>query len=354
MKILIRGTNWIGDAVMTIPAMRELRRLFPDAEITLYTRAWAEGLFRDVDFIDRILTVEDTGSNFRDTLAEARRLKKDEFDMAVLLTNSFQSAAVIRLAGIPRRFGYAREGRGVLLSDSIRVPKWKDERHQSFYYLNIIEQIENGVLGSHTVKNRKPKYELTVADKRRSDARSMLEDAGVDTTKKTVAFGAGSTNSMAKRWGEAKFAEVGRRVQSELGANVILLGSESEMQISQIVSALSEADFIDLTGTTDLAEVTAILSETDVFVSNDMGLAHIAAAVGTKTVVIFGPTNDVTTRPLGNNVEVIRHPVECSPCMLRECPIDHRCMTRVSVDEVFEKVKREFNAKTPKREDAKV
>lgn len=354
MKILIRGANWIGDAVMTIPAMRELRRLFPDAEITLYTRPWAEGIFRDADFIDRILTIEALRTNFRDTLSEAKQLKKNKYDIAVLFTNSFQSAAVVRLAGIPARFGYACEGRGVLLSDAIKTPIWKDERHQAFYYLNIIEQIEKRILGSNSVAASNPVCKLTVTDERRRNACLLLENAGVDRTKKIVAFGPGSTNSMAKRWGEAKFAELGQRLQTELGANIILLGSESETDVSRTVCALTDVDMIDLTGTTDLAEATAILSEVNVFVSNDMGLAHVAAAVGTKTIVIFGPTNDVTTRPFGGNAEVIRHPVECSPCMLRECPIDHRCMTRVSVDEVFEKVKREFNAKALSRKDAKI
>ncbi len=354
MKILVRGANWIGDAVMSIPAMRELRRLFPDDEITLYARPWAEGLFRDADFIDQILTIEARGSNFRDTLFEARRLKKNEHDMAVLFTNSFQSAAVIRLSGIPRRIGYSREGRGVLLSDAIKPPIWKDERHQAFYYLNIIERIEKGFLGSSTVAAGDPVCELAVTDERRRSARSLFADAGVDPMKKIVAFGPGSTNSMAKRWGEAKFAELGQRLQTELGTNIILLGSESETDVSRGVCALADAHFIDLTGKTNLAEATAILSEVDVFVSNDMGLAHVAAAVGTKTIVIFGPTNAAATRPLGDHAEIVRHPVECSPCMLRKCPIDHRCMTRVSADEVFEKVKRAFNAKSQRRKDAKI
>ena len=136
MKILIRGANWIGDAVMTIPAMGELRRLFPDAEMTLYTRPWAEGVFREAGLVDKILTVEPKSSRFRETAAEGRLLKRHGFDIAILFTNSFQSAAVVRFAGIPKRFGYAREGRGILLSDPIRPPAWRDEKHQVYYYLN--------------------------------------------------------------------------------------------------------------------------------------------------------------------------------------------------------------------------
>ena len=342
MKILIRGANWIGDAVMTIPAMRELRRLFPDAEMTLYTRPWAEGIFRDACLVDKILTVESKSSRFRETLAEGKALKRQGFDLAVLFTNSFQSAAVIRFAGIPKRFGYAREGRGILLTDPIKPPRWRDERHQVYYYLNIVSEIERRLFGTATVDEKEPISTLQVSEDRRSEARAFLEGAGVDLSKPIIAFGAGSTNSMAKRWGGEKFAELGSRLAAELGANILLLGTKNESDVSRQVIGLANADIIDLAGATDLSAATAILCECDLFVSNDMGLAHIAAAVGTKTIVIFGPTNDVTTRPFGPDAVIVRHEVECSPCMLRECPIDHRCMRRISVDRVFELAKKEL------------
>ncbi len=353
MRILIRGANWIGDAVMTIPAMRELRRLLPDAEITLYTRPWAEGVFRDAEFLDRIVEIERSDSRFRGVVEEGKRLREGKFDLAVLFPNSFESAVVLRLAGIPKRFGYSRDGRGILLSDAIKPPKWRDERHQVYYYLNLVSEIERRIFGTDTASNNEPVGELAVSELRRSRARKILDEAGVDLSRPLIAFGAGSTNSTAKRWGEERFARLGSRLNAELGANVILLGSRDEADVSARVSALSDADLIDLTGKTNLAKAMAILAEVDLFISNDMGLAHVAAAVGTKTLVIFGPTKDVTTRPFDSNAEVIRHQVECSPCMLRECPIDHRCMTRVSVEHVFEKAKELLNAKPQNRNDAK-
>jgi heptosyltransferase-2 len=337
MKILIRGANWIGDAVMTIPAMRELRRLFPEAEITLHTRPWAEGIFRDSGLVDEILTTGSGTSRFRETLGEARTLKPRGFDMSALFTNSFQTAAVVRFAGIPRRFGYAREGRGILLTDPIKPPVWRDVRHQVYYYLNIVSEIERRMLGTATVNEKEPVCAIVVSEKRRAEARAFLENAGVDLSKKIVGFGAGSTNSMAKRWGGEKFADLGSKLSAKFDANVLLLGSEKEADVSRQVIGLANADIIDLAGATDLSMATAILSTCDLFVSNDMGLAHVAAAVGTNTMVIFGPTNDVTTRPFGPNAVVLRHDVECSPCMLRECPIDHRCMTHISADMVFDR-----------------
>lgn len=336
MNILIRGANWIGDAVMTIPAMREIRRLFPESRITLLTRSWAEGIFRDADFVDEILTFESRDRSFANVFSEARRLRTGEFDLAVLFPNSFGSAAVVRLAGIPRRLGYASEGRSILLSDAIRRPRWKDERHQSLYYLKIAAEVERRLLGTETAAVAEATISLSVSESRRASAQERLDDAGLDLAKPIVAFGAGSTNSMAKRWGEMRFARLAELLQKRLDANILLLGAENETGASAQVSAFSDADIVDLTGATSIDEVTAILSVADLFVSNDMGLAHVSAAVGTPTVVIFGPTNDTVTRPLGESVAIVRERVECSPCMLRECPIDHRCMTRVSPERVFE------------------
>jgi heptosyltransferase-2 len=343
MKILVRGANWIGDAVMTIPAMRELRRLFPDAELTLYTRPWAEDIFRDANLVDKVLTAGPRHSRFSETVAQARLVQQHGFDIAVLFTNSFQSAAVVRFAGIPKRFGYAREGRGILLSDPIRPPAWRDERHQVYYYVNLVSELERRMFGTSTVEENAPVVDLAVSESKRNDARVFLEQTGVNASKKIVAFGAGSTNSMAKRWGAEKFAELGSKLAAELNVNIVLLGAKNEKDVSRQVCGLANADIIDLAGATDLSMATAVLSECDLFVSNDMGLAHLAAAVGTKTIVIFGPTNDVTTRPFGDNAVVVRENVECSPCMLRECPIDHRCMTRISADRVFEIAKSSLN-----------
>jgi heptosyltransferase-2 len=337
MKIIVRGANWIGDAVMSIPALRALRRTFPEANITLYTKAWAEGIFQDADFIDRILRVEAEGFGIRDVIRESKRVKQGSYDLAILFTNSFQTAAVARLAGVNQRVGYSREGRGILLSDPIRPPPWQNEKHQSSYYLNLIEELCKREGRAFLTESMDIEGLVTISPERRERAWSKLIDAGVDPSKPTIGLGVGSTNSAAKRWGSERYAELSDLIVDRIDANIVLLGSTVETDIASQVAALAKSDMIDLTGTTDLSTATAILSEIDLFVSNDMGLAHISAAVGTKTLVIFGPTNDITTRPLGSNASVIRHQVECSPCMLRECPIDHRCMTRVEAEVVFQR-----------------
>jgi heptosyltransferase-2 len=335
MKILVRGTNWIGDAVMSIPALRGLRRIFPDAQISLHTRSWARGIFQDAEFIDEILTFETENPKIKIVLEQAKILKDENFDLAVLFPNSLESALIARLAKIPKRFGYAKDGRSFLLSDAVEIPVWKRERHEVFYYLNLVAEIEKSYFGAQTILENEPRVDLNVSEERKIGARKILEENGVDLSKKTVALGVGSTNSRAKRWQTESYAKLNDKLQNDLSANVVLVGTKDELDVSNEVFEKSKLKPIILTGKTNLAEAVAILSEIDLLVSNDMGLAHIAPAVGTKTIVIFGPTNEKTTQPVGS--EIIRKPVECSPCMLRDCPIDHRCMTRISADEVFEK-----------------
>ena len=348
MKIVVRGTNWIGDAVMTIPALRELRRIFPDAEIFLHTRSWAKGIFQDADFIDEILAFENSGSKFKTVIAQAKNLRSHSFDLAILFTNSFESAFTTKLAGIPRRFGYAKEGRNFLLTDRLEIPFWKSERHESFYYLSLVADIENSFFGTETVLQIEPQVDLKVSEERKSAAQKILEENGVDLSKKTIALGVGSTNSRAKRWQTESYAELNDKLQNNLNANVILVGAKDELNVSHEVFEKSKVKPVILTGKTSLSEAVAVLSVVDLLVSNDMGLAHVAPAVGTKTLVIFGPTNPLTTQPLGAEI-IRREDVDCSPCMLRDCPIDHRCMTRISSQDVFEKIKKIFNAKAQGR-----
>jgi len=351
MKIVVRGTNWIGDAVMQIPALRELRRIFPDAFISLHTSDWARGIFQDAEFIDEIMTIERSESKTKTVLAQSKILKEKQFDLAVLFPNSFESALIAMLARIPKRFGYAKDARSFLLSDSIKIPEWKNGRHEVFYYLNLVAEIEKEFLGTATVLDNEPKIDLNVSDERIIEAKKILEENGVDLSRKIIALGVGSTNSRAKRWQAESYAKLNDKLQDEWKANVILVGAADELEVSERVFEMARIKPKILTGKTDLAAVAAILSVIDLFVANDMGLAHVAAAVGTKTLVIFGPTNENTTQPLGS--EIIRKTVECSPCMLRDCPIDHRCMTLIGATEVYEKAKEMLisdNAKINDRE----
>ena len=338
MNILIRGTNWIGDAVMTIPASRKLRTLFPDAKITLQTRAWAEEIFRQTDLFDEIIapvTLYD----------QIRALRPRKFDLAVVFPNSFSSALSTRLGGAKRRFGYNAERRSLLLTNPVNTPVWKNTRHEVYYYLELVDAVEQEFFGRVTIPNDlEPR--ISISHEQRSKARQALSDAGIDPGDRVVALAAGSTNSEAKRWHPESFARLNDLLQSEMGARVVLVGAKAEADISRRVSSVAKHPPIDLTGTTDLTGAAALLSEVDLLISNDMGLAHLAPAVGTNTVVIFGPTNQLTTRPFSDKATIISANVECSPCMLRTCPIDHRCMTRISVEEVFQRAKQKLRSES--------
>lgn len=339
MKILVHGTNWIGDSVMTVPALRALRGAFPEEEIVLYTRGNTAGVFAGSDFIDRLMTFEKEdglGAVFRET----RRLRNERFDLAILFPNSFASAVTPWLARIPRRFGFAKNARRILLTNAIEPPAWKDSRHEVFYYLELIKAIERAVLQTSTINENDANVSLIVPGERKENARRLLRENGSDLAWPVIAIGAGSTNSSAKRWPVERFAELVRRLQDDIGAIVVLLGSPGDQSVSNVLVESLPKKPIDLTGRTDIAEAAAILSVANLLISNDMGLAHLADAVGTRTAIIFGPTNHVTTRPFSPLAQVVRHEVECSPCMLRECPIDHRCMTRVTVDQVYQAAKR--------------
>jgi len=338
MKILVRGTNWIGDAIMTVPAARALRKIFPDAHIALHTRRWAEGIFADSGLFDDIISFEPSGSKFNSIMRQAKSLRRQKFDLAVLFPNSFESALVAKIAGIKRRFGYATDGRKFLLSDPVPVPEWKNQRHEVFYYLDLIGKVERSLFATETVRHAELEPRLGIPAEKLAAGRRLLEKYGLDPSKKTVALAAGSTNSRAKRWNTESYAKLNDKLCSELDVNVVLLGAKDEIDVSQNLILHSVIRPVDLTGKTDLTEAAAVLSEVDLLISNDMGLAHLAPAVGTGTLVIFGPTDPITTRPLSEHAEIIRaEGIECAPCMLRDCPIDHRCMTRVTVEQVFQK-----------------
>lgn len=338
MKIVVRGTNWIGDAVMSVPALRELRRIFPDAQISLHTRTWADGLFRDSGLIDDIITFDPHKWRVKDVYDNSAFLSDEDFDLAILLPNSFESAVTMFSARVPRRFGYNKDLRGLLLTDPIPVPEWKSRRHEVFYYLHLIAEVEKRVLGRETVAAATPDITLDVSDERIEEARLKLNEIGVDVDNGFVAIGAGSTNSRAKRWPTSNFAQLVDMIFERTGMTSVLLGAGDEASVADDVRKTANSKLISLVNKTDLDVAMAILASADVMVSNDMGLAHISAAVGTPTLTIFGPTNEATTRPFSPLADVIRENVECSPCMLRDCPIDHRCMTRISPQMVYDRL----------------
>lgn len=329
-RIVVRGTNWVGDAVMTVPALRELRRLFPHAHITLASRNWAHGLFAEADFIDDIQVHKDTG--LRSVVQQVRAWQKRQFDLAVLFPNSLEVALVAAISRVPIRTGYATEGRQRLLTHPLQLPEWRSSRHEIFYYLNIVQQLA----GSNN-KEATPDGSLVVSEARQDEARAFLKSHGVDGGRKIIALCPGSINSRAKRWPVERYAELADRLIDELDASVLLIGSPAEIDVSlEVVNAMRHKPTM-LTGKTNLSQLVNVLSLVDLLVTNDTGPAHIASALNRPTLVIFGPTNPLTTSPYSESGHIMRMPPDCAPCMLRDCPIDHRCMTAITPDAVFQR-----------------
>ena len=330
----MRGTNWVGDAVMTVPALRALRQAFPDAHVTLVSRPGTADIFAEADFVDEVLVYERRG--LASACRQIREWRRREFDLAVLFQNAFEAAAMAFLARVPVRIGYDTERRRALLTHAIALPPWKDERHESVYYLNLIEALERLPGVKLPFEATGPQFKLDVSADRQQKAREFLLQQGIRTEGPLVLICPGSINSRAKRWPAERYAAVADRFM-ETGASVTLIGSPAETEVSAQVCRLMRKQPIVLTGKTSVAEATAIIRVAGILITNDTGPAHIASAVGTPVLVIFGPTNPLTTRPFAPVAEIIRHPPDCAPCMLRDCPIDHRCMTAITPEEVFQR-----------------
>src|SRR2546423_8136100 len=317
---------------MSVPALRALRQLLPTGHTTVVSRAVSADIFLDADFIDEILIYDRAGPG--STRTQVREWKRRRFDLAVLLQNAFEAAAIAFLARVRLRIGYDTDRRGLLLTHRIGSPVWKDERHEIFYYLNVIREL--GLRLRQTIDTDNPNFALAVSDERKRSAQELLREHGARVAAPLILLCPGSVNSRAKRWPADRYAVLADRF-AETGANVALIGSPSELDVTERVCAHATSQPIVLTGKTTVAEVTALISIADVLITNDTGPAHIGSAVGTPTLVIFGPTNPATTRPFGPSGQIIRVPPDCALCMLRDCPIDHRCMTAVTVSAVFDR-----------------
>lgn len=331
-RILVRSPTWVGDAVMCLPALNALGRIFPDAEINVAAPPGTADIFSDSKSVNHVF-IQQSGGAFA-AITNARELRRGRFNLAVLFQNAFAAAATVFLAGVPLRVGYATDRRSALLTTALALPVWKNERHESFYYLNIVAELEQMIFDSSSLLESEPVFDLAVSTNRKESARRLLRENGCAAGQPIAILCPGSVNSRAKRWPAERYAELADRFVAA-GFEVVLVGSPGEINISKEVNARARHNPLVLTGKTTVAEVVALISIADLLVTNDTGPAHIGAALGTATLVIFGPTNPLTTYPRSGFAELIRQPPDCAPCMLRDCPIDHRCMTSISVDEVF-------------------
>jgi heptosyltransferase-2 len=315
-RLVILAPNWLGDAVMALPAVEDVRRVAPRATIVMAARASIAPLFRLVASVDDAIVL-----GGRD---DHERLRSGGFEIAMLLPNSFQSALTVWRAGIAGRWGYRTDLRGPLLTRAVAPPA--QNHHQGAYYQHLTRAlgIPSGPLTPR----------LAVSDDERRVGRAMLADAGWDGQAPLVAMAPGAAYGGAKRWPAASFAALARDLESDGFVPVLIGGAADRPAGLAVAGAIGHRSrVITLIGRTDLPALGGALAHCRALVSNDSGAMHFAAALGVPVTALFGPTDERATHPLGPAPHVVlTNPVWCRPCLLRECPLDHRCMREITVE----------------------
>jgi len=328
MKLLIRATNWVGDAIMALPALRLVRERFPEAHIAILALPYVAKIYDRQGIADELMVYdrkgEHSGLRGRSRLAAALRAKK--FDTALLLQNAFDAAWIAWRGGIPERIGYDRDARGLLLTQAIPVPKRGEiPAHEKYYYLELLRRA-----GWLDKLPEIPEISLRVADEDSQRAEGKLRSLGVRAGALRIAVAAGASYGSAKCWPPERFAEALNQMRRERDADVILFGTPAEAVVAAAIAGALGQPALDLTGKTLIGELPALLKCCSVFLGNDSGAMHVAAAVGLPVVAVFGPTDPDGTAPVTRRCTVVQQKPYCSPCFLRRCPTDHRCMTAIS------------------------
>jgi len=343
-KILVVQPSWVGDAVMATPALRALRELYPSAHISYLLRRYVKPIYTGMPWCDRLITYR-TGRTRAKTgkgmLDLAGRLRAARFDLAVLLPNSFKTALLCKLARIPRVVGYERDGRSFLLTDKLLPAKEKGKFIPSpiiRYYMGLAHY-----LGS---RSRNLEMQLFVTPSEKASAQRVLERAGLDPSLERpgrngggplVMLNPGAQYGAAKCWLPEHFAQVADRLVDECGATILISGAPRERRVLDAVHRNMRHAAVDLvTKGMDLGSLKEIVRRCDLMITNDTGPRHIAAAFGVPVVTIFGPTHPEWTEINFAQERKISVPVFCGPCQKKVCPLDHRCMTRVSPAMVYE------------------
>jgi heptosyltransferase II len=341
-NILIRGTNWVGDAVISIPAMREIRRLFPDAHISLLVRPWVRDVYSAVEFADEILIYDKSGSHrgpagFRKLVVDLRRRR---FDMAILMQNAFKAALIALCAGIPRRVGYARDGRSFLLTDAVAIDPAVRRMHQVNYYLGILSALGFPTPLAGNDREHLPSIAIGINDSDRITAREMLRSGGIAEGEIVIGLNPGAFYGEAKRWFADRYAAVADALADRYHARIVIFGSPADRAIAEEVAAKIRRTPLLLAGQTTLGQFMGLIKECSLLITNDSGPMHLAAALDVPQVAIFGSTSEVATGPLSPRAVVVKHAVHCNPCFLKKCPTDFQCMKGISVQQVIEAAQR--------------
>lgn len=331
--ILVRAVNWLGDAILTLPTLRQLPRFFPGARLSILALPRVAPVFANLPEVAEVIPYlpKPPQSPWGAWCRLLRELRRRRFDLTVLLPNSFESALVARLAGIPHRVGYNTDGRGWLLTQVVQGPEKMAAHHQVYRHAGIIKAFGWVALDGF------PELVLTAAEK--NAAARLLAANGWRPGRKVIGLGPGARYGPAKQWFPERFAAVATALQESHDALVVVLGGPGDQAAAQrLVAAMAEPP-INLVGRTDLRMALAVIHHLDVLLSNDSGLMHAAAALWTPVVAIFGSTDPFATGPFTPYASVLWHPLPCGPCLQRTCPLGHsQCLDLISVSAVLEQM----------------
>lgn len=334
-RVVVRSPGWLGDAVLALPAMGAIRDAFRGAHVTIAAPASVAAVFREESHATPDDVLELPASRAGVTAA----LRGGRFDLGVLLPNSFRSAWQFWRAGVPARWGYATSGRSLLLTRRVMRPRHGEAPHQADYYRALVTG-----LGLTIDAGARPRLRPSAPSAATADA--LLAERKVDLTRPIVGLAPGAAYGQAKQWPPDRMAELAARVVAGSDATCVIVGAASDRAAGRAIESWLRAHapaaagrVVDLVGRTSLGALVGVIARARAFVSNDSGAMHLASAIGCPVVALFGPTDARATGPLGE-ADVIAEDVFCRPCMLRDCPIDHRCMKRITVDRVFEAVSR--------------
>ena len=334
-NILIRATNWVGDAVMTLPALEAVRENFPSASITVIARPWVAPVFENHPAVNNIL-IYNRHTGIKKNICEffhlAGIIRKNRFDLAVLFQNAFEAAFLAYLGRARYRLGFDSDGRGFLLTHRIKRTDEIFGVHQVEYYLSILK-----AAGLKT-ESRNPFLYLSKKDL--AKAENLLQSQGISKNDFILGISPGAIFGSAKRWPFERFAKISDWASERWGAKVIVLGSKKEKDIGNKMAGMMKNKAADFCGTTSLGEAMGLIAGCSFFVTNDSGLMHVAAALGVPTLAIFGSTDHVATGPRGSKTRIIRHDIACSPCLKPECPTDFKCMLSIEPEEVWDEMEK--------------
>lgn len=332
-NILIRAANWVGDAIMTTPVIRAVRKNYPKARITVLAKPWVIPVYAHNPNVDHIFCYDNSGRHTRGvgTFQLARDLKKEQFDLAILMQNAFEAALIAFFAGIPERLGYNTDGRTLLLNRSVKMEKALKKGHLIDYYLAI--------LGKADLKTDGRKMDLFLSSEDRHSAEQYLVKSGVGSDSPLIGINPGATGGTAKRWFPERYAELCRKLAEKYNEKVLIFGGPADRELGDRIAEQSNGTGINIAGDTTLGQAFALIEKLDLFVTNDSGLMHAAAAMDIRQVAVIGSTDFVATSPSSKYAVMVRQPVPCAPCLKDTCPTDHACMDQIPVDMVLERCK---------------